>query len=276
MAMISPAIRSNAEWHNDVPNQPITSGPLLGNGRAGDTRGTMREAFERDGYVVLNGVFSDSEVTAMKQEIDRVLGLNGSDPLPGLNPAELESFQNHGVFVGLAAHSKEFHEAAKQPEIVNALRQIIGDRIIFLSDKVVRKNATTEFASPWHQDWPYWKGSHKFSVWIALDPATRDNGCLKIVPGSHRLGELTHDGETNDGLGFANRLEDSRIDENDVIPVELDAGSVVVFHDLLFHASYPNTSGKSRYALISTYMDGGADDPEYSWASAKFTVSPVN
>lgn len=235
----------------------------------------MSEAFERDGYVVLEGAFTAGEVADLKAEIRRVLGLAGSEPPAGVNPRELEAFHKHGVFVGLAVNSPVFRAAARKTKVVSALGEILGDHVVFLSDKIVRKDGETEFASPWHQDWPYWKGSHKVSVWIALDPANRDNGCLKIVPGSHRQGEMSHDGAAEDGLGFANRLDPARIDDRDVTAVELAAGSAVIFHDLLFHASYPNASGRERWALISTYKDGDAEDPAYSWASAAFTVRPA-
>lgn len=48
---------------------------------------------------------------------------------------------------------------------------------------------------------------------------------------------------------------------------------MLLFHDLLYHASYPNTSGEDRWALISTYKDGTKEDPEYKWASSAFTVT---
>jgi ectoine hydroxylase-related dioxygenase (phytanoyl-CoA dioxygenase family) len=232
----------------------------------------MNAQFDRDGYVVLDNVFSEQEITGLKAEIQRVLGLgpNGAE----VDADAVEGFRKHGVFVGLAVSSPLFREAARNEKIVGVLRGIIGDHVVFLSDKVVYKDAATAFASPWHQDWPYWLGSHKFSVWIALDAAAPENGCLKVVPGSHRRGEVAHAG-ADDGLGFNNRLDVERLDESEAVPVAVGAGAAVIFHDLLFHASYPNTSGRDRWALISTYKNGDEVDPEYPWASAAFPVSPA-
>ena len=69
--------------------------------------------------------------------------------------------------------------------VVSILNRIIGPNVEFLSVKSVYKNKFTRFGSPWHQDWYYWKGANKISVWIALDDATPENGCLKMIAGSH-------------------------------------------------------------------------------------------
>jgi len=230
----------------------------------------MRERYERDGFLVLEDLFDAAEAEALKREARRLLGVGGSEPV--VDQAAVEGFRKHGVFVGLAASSPAFGEAARHPRIVAVLREVLGDSVVFLSDKAVYKDATTDFGSPWHQDWPYWKGSHKVSVWIALDAATRENGCLKVIPGSHHQGELAHTGEAADGLGFDNRLAADMLDEAEAVTLELPAGGAVVFHDLLFHASHPNSSGRDRWALISTYKDGRREDPAYSWAVAAFPV----
>ena len=56
---------------------------------------------------------------------------------------------------------------------------------------MVFKNEAMTFASPWHQDWSYWYGAHKLSIWVALDDATVENGCLKLFPGSHKSALFT-------------------------------------------------------------------------------------
>ena len=209
-------------------------------------------AFERDGYTVVRGMFSANEVAAWKAEIRRLL----------------ETQATHGgVFVGLAANSPIFREASKDPRLLDALETILGPNLEFLSDKVVLKSAEADFGSPWHQDWPYWQGAHKISVWIALDPATPENGCLKLIPGSHHaLAE--HDGADTEGIGFGHRLKPESVDETKAIFVPCGPGDAILFHDLTLHASFPNTSGKDRWALISTYRSASEPDFEYSWSVA--------
>jgi len=226
---------------------------------------TLKTQYVRDGYVVLRKLFTQEGVARLKEAARQVVR-----ELPEGVSREVTKT---GVYVGMAAASDAFRIAAAHPKLVMALREIIGEHVVFLSDKIVFKNAATDFGSPWHQDYPYWLGQHKLSVWIALDPATPENGCLRVVPGSHASGAIEHRGDASDGIGFGNRLKQSDIDSSQIVDLPASQGDVILFHDLLFHASYPNQSGKDRWALISTYKNGAEEDLEYEWAKAAFTVS---
>jgi glutamate-1-semialdehyde 2,1-aminomutase len=224
-----------------------------------------KQAFERDGFAVIRGLFSPDEVAAFKQEIRRVLEAARSRAKERGEP--VEAVGHHGVFVGLAANSPVFREAARDPRLLDALEPVLGPNIEFLSDKVVFKTAEQDFGTPWHQDWPYWKGAHKVSVWIALDPATPENGCLKLLPGSHQA-EALHDGDASDGKGFGHRLRPGAVDESRAVVVPCAPGDAVIFHDRTLHASFPNTTGQDRWALISTYRSASEPDLDYEWAVA--------
>lgn len=226
--------------------------------------GDLKRQYESNGFIVVDSIFTQEEIRSMKAEVKAVLNREGI--------FSRENNASNGVFVGLSANSDIFKKIAADRRIINVLRDLIGKQIVFLSDKVVFKNAVTDFGSPWHQDWPYWKGSHKLSVWVALDDATIKNGCLKVIPGSHRRGELLHRGEAIDNFGFNNRMNPEDIDETTVVSLPIEAGGAVFFQDLLLHASHPNTSGEDRWALISTYKDGTQPDPSYDWAVASFPI----
>jgi ectoine hydroxylase-related dioxygenase (phytanoyl-CoA dioxygenase family) len=182
-----------------------------------------------------------------------------------------KAISSSGVFVGLAAHHHVFRQAVSDDRLIDTLEAIIGPNIEFLSDKVVIKDPDRDFASPWHQDWPYWKGSHKISVWVALDDATPDNGCLKLLSGSHRH-SVAHDGKVSDQSGFVHRLRSDAVDEGLATTAAIPAGGAVFFHDLTLHASHPNTARRERWVWIPTYRDAQADDPAYSWAVANTVV----
>ncbi len=218
---------------------------------------TFKEEFENQGYVILKGLYTTEETRRLKEEAAAILARH--------------DVHQSGVFLGLTAESPLFKEAARTPRLAQALKEIVGDSVVFLSDKLVFKNASTDFGSPWHQDYSYWHGSHKLSVWIALDDADPANGCLRIVPGSH-LSTVSHDGQATDDLGFVHRLDEKDIDPALIVDLPTSTGDAIVFHDLLLHASYPNTSGADRWALISTYKDGTQPDPDYSWAKAAFAL----
>ena len=143
-----------------------------------------------------------------------------------------------------------------------------------LSDKAVFKNHEEDFGTPWHQDWSYWYGSHKVSVWVALDDVTPENGCLRLVPGSH-LAAVNHDGAVEDDHGFAHRIMRGADPRGSRGGCASRGRRRVIFHDLTLHASHNNTSGKDRWVWIPTYRDARAEDPEYEWAQQpRWCVEP--
>ena len=222
--------------------------------------------FARDGFVVLEGLFSAAECAEWKAECGRILeSVRATHRAAGRAVDDAQLFVG-GVYVGLTQRSPVFARAAADPRVVGVLQAILGADVEFLSDKVVFKSSVEDQASPWHQDYPYWRGGHKVSIWIACDPATPENGCLKLLPGSHRA-EVHHD-HVRSQKGFGNRVEG--LDESRAISAPLPAGGAVFFHDLTLHASHPNRSGADRWAVITTYRDARDPEPEtMAWPAAR-------
>lgn len=221
---------------------------------------SARENFENSGYLLLHGLFSKEEMAEAKREIARVLECEAQ-------AAARETVTHGGVWVGLSARSGAVRALNRDARILDVLEEIYSPAIEFLSDKVALKSSDTTFPSPWHQDWPYWLGSHKISVWLALDTATVENGCMRVLPGSH-LSALAHDAEVAPGEAFGNRVRPESVDESLAVDAAMEAGGALFFHDLTLHSSHPNRTGQDRWAWIGTYRVAGAADPEYSWAVA--------
>ena len=134
---------------------------------------SLRNDFARDGFAIAPNLFTRSEVQGLKLECIDILEAV---------KAETGTVAGHGVYVGLAARSPVFQTAVGDVRLLDILEGILAPDIEFLSDKVVFKSESMTFASPWHQDWHYWHGAHKLSIWVALDDATVENGCLKLFP----------------------------------------------------------------------------------------------
>ncbi len=232
----------------------------------------IAQSFSEDGFAVVPNLFLRQEAKALKKEVQRIL-VEVRQELGGSNTAR-EMLDATGVYVGVAGRSEIFRHAARDKRLVDILEAIIGPNVEFLSDKVVYKDTETHTASPWHQDWPYWEGTHKVSIWFALDDATPENGCLKLMPGSH-IGSLVHDGDSSDGIGFGHRVRPETVDESAAVTAPLEAGGAVFFHDLTMHASHPNTERRERWTWIPTFRDAQADDPPYSFAVANYVVRGV-
>lgn len=227
--------------------------------------------FEEQGFLKVDALFSTDEAAAFKQEARRILDAEQQARAAAARETSPGSVASDGVFVGLAARSDLFRQVAREPRLLNVLETILGPDIEFLSDKVVFKTTDVDYGSPWHQDWPYWKGAHKISVWIALDPATPENGCLKMLPGSHRQA-ARHDGAAPQGEGFTLRLRPEAVAEDRAVFVPAAPGDAIFFHDQILHASFPNRSGRDRWALISTYRSAAEPDLAYDWAVAAHVV----
>lgn len=222
--------------------------------------------FQRDGFAVIPRLFNRDDTDRLKTECKRIVQQVAAEAeAQGREPKTLFPA---GVCVGLAQRSKLFHQAVADPRLLDALEALLGADIRFLSDKVCFKNEDTTFDSPWHQDWSYWGNDHKISIWIALDDATIENGCLKLLPGSHKL-HLTHDGDASDGHGFGHRLDPKSVDETEAVTAEIEAGGAVFFHDLTLHASHPNAAKQDRWVWIPTYHNANGDEPLQRWGAAR-------
>lgn len=229
---------------------------------------TQGEQLEQDGYLIIPNLYSVDEVKQFKDEIRHIISdVKGEADEAGIDPATL---MRSGVYVGLAARSEVFQRAVADARLLDVLETAMGPSIEFLSDKVVFKDAATAYGSPWHQDWPYWGGTHKWSVWVALDDATIENGTLRVIPGSHKTAMEHYD--PGDGIAFSNRIQEGTVDESTAVSATVEAGGAVFFHDLTIHGSHDCTAGEDRWVWIPTYREVGANDPEYSWAVAATVV----
>ena len=145
---------------------------------------------------------------------------------------------------------------AHEPAILDRLEQLIGPDIMLWSSQVFHKPPGDGMAIPWHQDGEYWplRPHANCTVWIALDPSTRENGCMRVIPGSHKNGLLPHYRADNKDLALDAAIDLSSLDESSAVDVELQPGEVS-FHDVfLVHGSEANRSSKPRSAFALRYM----------------------
>ncbi|MCZ7649336.1 MAG: phytanoyl-CoA dioxygenase family protein [Planctomycetota bacterium] len=108
---------------------------------------------------------------------------------------------------------------------------------------------------PWHQDTSYWGQEKRMTCWLAIDDATPENGCMRMIPGSHRKGQLKFTPTRFEGVG-QDLLRADEVNEDTQVYVPVRAGCASFHHPLTLHASSPNRSGKSRRALAITYLAG--------------------
>jgi ectoine hydroxylase-related dioxygenase (phytanoyl-CoA dioxygenase family) len=135
--------------------------------------------------------------------------------------------------------------------ILDVVARLIGDGIRTNGDKLNMKSA--EFGSPveWHQDFCFYPHTNDdlLAVGIPLEDMTEENGCLLVVPGSHKIPLLDHH---QDGA-FVGAVTDPKFDPTDAVPLEINAGGVSIHHARTLHGSAGNTSGRSRRLYLIQY-----------------------
>lgn len=211
--------------------------------------------FNENGFVVIPGLFSEQEILPISDEIDRII-TGKSDYVPAeslvYEPDSLPP-RVRNVF-GLHRFHPVFMALARHPGIVAIVGQILGDPLRLYSSQLFAKPGSGGSAVPLHQDMPYWpfEPSELVSAWIALDDSTLENGCVRFLPTSHKLGLLRH--VASGIVGNSLKLEDARVIGIKEHPVEVRRGSCVLHHCLTAHRSEQNRSTRPRRGLIYIYM----------------------
>ncbi|MDP7742647.1 MAG: phytanoyl-CoA dioxygenase family protein, partial [Lentisphaeria bacterium] len=149
--------------------------------------------------------------------------------------------------------------------IVDPMEQLLGGEVYHWHHKMMLKSARTGGAFMWHQDFGYWqqRGHCLFpfmaSCMIAVNPATRENGCLQVLAGSQAIGLINHRRVDGQSKADPERV-DAAVERLQLVHLELDPGSAVFFHCNLLHRSDANHSDHPRWTLICCY-NAARNDP---------------
>jgi phytanoyl-CoA hydroxylase len=225
-------------------------------------------SFDRDGYLVLAGALSAGEVQALRDEAVRICrGELGA--VDGVEPAAADEPDEQVVRRYLCIHfphklSERMRGTLAHPVVVDALRQRIGPNVKAMQSMLFIKSEGKP-GQAWHQDELFipTRDRSLTAAWIALDDATVENGCLWVLPGSHRRGVLYPDRDHHDPR-FDCEVEayDFPHRDEDAVAVEVPAGSVVLFSGYLLHMSLPNSGRHGlRRALVNHYMSAESPLP---------------
>ena len=238
------------------------------------------ECFVRNGFLVKEDVLGPQEVDTINLEMQRFTrgeyAVSNADELP---PASEEGGIGHQLLAVHFPHwvNSVFLEALRQPAIVSVLSQIVGAHLPGWDGSVKAMQSMVFMKPPglpgqaWHQDEHFipTRDRSLCGAWIALDDATVDNGCLWVVPGSHRSGMLYptrhhHQPDRYDSAPEAYDPTDPGFVSFDhgAIPVPVRAGSVIFFNGHLLHSSQPNrTTDMNRRALVNHYCNAWSQLP---------------
>jgi len=172
--------------------------------------------------------------------------------------------------------------AKDHPRIRGVVSSLLGANPVLFQDMALIKPPLIGSEKPWHQDDAYFTVTPLDAVcgvWIALDDAAVENGCMHVIPGGHRLGPLRHFHGEVEGAGKDCQIVHGRLDASRAVPVELPAGGGMFFHGLMPHETPPNRSPQRRRALQFHYHSATAralSHEEYARVYAEADGTPAS
>jgi phytanoyl-CoA hydroxylase len=219
--------------------------------------------FRANGYLLCAGVFSSAEVDELRRAVDGVIARATGTPFDmnhawsaardgdadEVNQVVLKGFHD------LQYHDAAFARAVAHPRLVEALTIVIGPDVQLHHTKMLVKPPERGAPFPMHQDYPYFPHARHTvtAASIHLDDATEENGCLRVIPGSHKLGPIAETGESNE-------LDSAKYPIEEGVRVPAKAGDVLLFNYLTIHGSGVNASDRPRRNILFQYRDR-ADEP---------------
>ena len=149
-------------------------------------------------------------------------------------------------------------ELCRHPRVLDAVEAVLGPDLILIMSHVISKRPGDGLPVAWHQDNTYWhsvQGTEVGTVWLALDDADLDNGCMQVIPCTHEgypEMEKVSTGE-NDLLGLTVEVTPDMVEA--AVPLEMKAGSLSIHDSYVLHGSEPNTSERRRAAYTMRYAN---------------------
>jgi len=227
--------------------------------------------FEANGYVVVRDLLPPDvlsrvrdAITAAEAEVQTGKAKHQALPEPDAAGADVATKTPLRKLNALVPHSEFFHSVAANLSIMDIVAQLTDNptSIMLYSDQVFLKPAFCGSAKPLHQDNSYFRVTphdHGVTCWIAIDEATEENGCMRYIPGSHKLGLLPHRQIS------AAHLTPEASDLGREVAVPIPAGAAIFHHLLALHSSQANRSDKPRRAWALHYANRDSESPMRSW-----------
>ena len=238
--------------------------------------------YDREGYIVLENLLDEADMAAprgaMMEKVDEIAAdllaaglindLLEDEPFPtrlarlfdGLTDADFLKWGR-----GWRDRKAGYFHLMSNPKILDAVESLIGPELFSNPVYNVRPKVPCVAAGavPWHQDKSYWPDANAnpvITVWIPLVDSTHENGCLHIIPGTHKKRAIAHGHESYSGTSYL-ELPSEYIEQRrrEIIALPMKAGSAVLFNDRLIHSSTPNNSQGVRWSVDLRYQPTDQD-----------------
>jgi ectoine hydroxylase-related dioxygenase (phytanoyl-CoA dioxygenase family) len=218
------------------------------------------ESYNDRGYIILRDVLSADEVAELQSVTDAFLersrAMSQSDS--GIELEDHHTAENPAIRRIKSPHKQHPVYAASlaNPTLLDIVESLIGPDIRWHHTKLNAKAPGGGRQVEWHTDWGYYPHTNEdlLEIGIALDPITEENGCLRVLEGSHKGGVWDH---YQDGT-FVGAVAPGTFDMDASVPIEIGLGDISIHHVRILHGSSPNLSTKPRRLLLQGYAAADA------------------
>ena len=230
------------------------------------------ENYNHNGYLIIKNFISTDEV-------NKLYGIANNDDLLQKHAFDLndQTGKKTKLTLWYTPGNDAFGLLTKSERIVNAVDDLLEGKsaVCHFHSKLLQKAPKVGGAWEWHQDYGYWYKNEfllpdqMMSVMVSITDATKENGCIQVIRGSHKMGRIEH-GFSGEQVGASQHYVDLALKTMDLVYVEIKAGDALFFHSNLLHRSEANVSDKARWSIISVY--NRASNIPYNEPSQSSTV----
>ena len=208
--------------------------------------------FEETGCLLKKGYFDAEEVDLLY----KIAKMDQAIATGAIERVDKEGYTTR-LTVCNTLEDDMYSAIVRSHKMVEPMEQLLGGEVYHYHHKMMLKEPRVGGAWEWHQDYGYWYNNgclypHMASCLIGIDAATKENGCLQVIPGSHHLGRINHGVVGNQTGADLERVE-KILEQMEVVYCELEPGDAFWFHSNVLHRSDANLSEKPRWSLICCY-----------------------
>ena len=230
----------------------------------------QRAAYDRDGYVMVRGLFDAEEIAILRAAIEQ-------DPQLRASLYERKDAQGKATRMATWNHPGDsvYGLAARSHRVVDTMEDMLGGEVYHYHSKLTAKEAYEGGAWEWHQDYGYWYHNgcvwpYMASVMVALDRATRENGCLQVLRGSHLAGRVDHGVLPGEQVGADPKRVEQMRQRCELVYAEMEPGDGLFFHANVMHRSDQNRSPDRRWTVLFCF-NAARNDPYLEHHHPRYT-----
>jgi ectoine hydroxylase-related dioxygenase (phytanoyl-CoA dioxygenase family) len=225
---------------------------------------SVKAQYERDGYVLFPNMLDADLIQEASDHVNWLLEKN-----PGLRPEQLHH--------NLMTHDPFWVRLISDERLLDIAEQFIGPHIALFASHYISKPPQDGQPVLWHQDGSYWplEPMEVVTLWLAVDDSDTENGCMRVIPGTHTLQLHEMKPRTDVANVLSSGIDPELVDESEAVDFVLKAGGVSVHHPNIIHGSNANNSPRRRCGLTIRYIPTttrillrGKLTPEGRWPSA--------